>query len=148
MLLVATGFGLGHSPVMPGTVGTLLALPIFFAMREAGLDQGAQIAVAVALVAACVPVCTAAEKAIGTKDPPRIVCDEYASFLLVLACAPTGEYDWAYWAGAFVLFRSLDIAKPWPLATAQRLSGGWGIMADDLLAAAGALLVVWLFGLV
>jgi len=141
VLLAATGLGSGYSPAMPGTVGTLWAFPLYYAMHSAGWTVEAQLPVAVLLALACFPLSSAAERVIGSKDPSCVVCDEYASYLLVLVCVPHGV---AYWVGSFALFRALDIAKPWPLRLVQdRLGGGAGIMADDLLAALYTLVAVW-----
>ena len=141
-VLIATGFGIGRMPAMPGTFGTLWAIPIFAAMQAAGLSMMVQLALAVLVAAICVPISTLAEKAIGGKDPGCIVCDEYASFLLVLVCVPE---SYQYWIGSFLLFRLFDIAKPWPIRIAQnRLKSGLGIVADDLLAALYTITIAWI----
>lgn len=139
--LVAVGFGAGYFPKMPGTVGTLLGIPMFLAMRGAELGRPAEALLAAGLAAVCLPVCSRAERLVGRTDPSCIVCDEYSAFLLVLVLSPDGP---AYWVGAFVLFRALDIAKPWPIgAVERRLSGGAAIMADDLVAGLAALCALW-----
>lgn len=139
--LLAVGFGAGYFPVAPGTAGTLLGLAAFLALRSAELGLLAELLVAVGLVAVCVPACTKAERLIGRSDPSCIVCDEFSAFLLVLVLSPAGPL---YWAGAFLLFRALDIAKPGPIgAVEKRLDKGAAVMADDLLAGAVTLCAVW-----
>jgi len=82
----------------------------------------------------------------GLDDPGCVVCDEVAAFAIVFAMTPV---TWATAVVGFVWFRVFDIAKPWPIRRLERLPGGWGIMADDLLAgvfAAAALQgTLWLF---
>jgi phosphatidylglycerophosphatase A len=60
-----------------------------------------------------------------------VVCDEIAAFAIVFALTPV---TWMTAAVGFAWFRVYDIAKPWPISRLERLPGGWGIMADDLLA--------------
>jgi phosphatidylglycerophosphatase A len=68
---------------------------------------------------------------VGLEDPGCVVCDEVAAFAIVFAMTPV---TWTTAAIGFVWFRLFDIAKPWPIRRLERLPGGWGIMADDLLA--------------
>ncbi len=116
-------------------------------------------------VLAGVWVCSEAEKILGLRDPGCIVLDE----ILAVPVAGFGWMGWhrlrdgdaAVWLGegfggliwtlaVFVLFRFFDIVKPWPVGASQRLPGGWGVMADDLFAAAYAGLLIflgaWLLG--
>lgn len=143
---VATGLGFGFSPWMPGTVGAIWGLPLAFAVAHLALP-----AEQLAAIAACflvgVPICAVAARASGgKKDPGAIVWDEIASFPIVfLGIAPqrlgVGDLaaaDWRLYAAGFVLHRIFDIAKPPPARQVERLPGGWGIMADDAMAAAMA----------
>lgn len=144
--LLATGFGSGLAPWMPGTVGTLAALPAAWLLTL--LPLGLQLLlVALAAVAGCW-LCGAAARAAGVHDHPAIVWDEFVG--LWLACIALPDGLWALPA-AFLLFRLLDIVKPWPIRLVdRRVGGGLGIMLDDLLAGAGAWLVLqgvaWLLG--
>jgi phosphatidylglycerophosphatase A len=137
--VLGTCFGAGLLPVMPGTWGSLAALACAWVIRSlwgvAGLAAAAVIAFAVGYWAA-----GTLAKASGVKDPGMIVIDEVAAQWLVLLPAPLNPLSYA---AAFVLFRIFDIWKPWPVRWAdRRFSGGLGIMLDDLLAAAYAVLVL------
>lgn len=151
-LFLATGFGFGLSPKMPGTVGTLWGLPLAFAIAHLG-GLAWQLAAIVACFVVGAPICASAARLLGKKDPGAVVWDEIAALpIAFLGVAPerlgvgdASAGDWRIYVAAFVLFRIFDIAKPPPVGTAERLPGGWGIMADDTLAA--ALACVCLHGL-
>ena len=140
--LLAFGLGTGLSPVAPGTVGSLLALPIAWATLDAGLYW--QLATAAFLVVAGVWICGESARRIGVHDHGGIVWDEIAGMYLVLLVAPPTIAGWALSFGAFRLF---DIVKPWPIRDLDhRISGGLGIMLDDLAAALYAALIVATYG--
>ena len=136
---VALGFGTGLVPVAPGTAGTALGFLLFWLLAWAPL--WGQLLLLAALFALGVWVCQVTAPALGGRDPGAIVWDETVAFALVLQVAPrsfTGFF------AAFVLFRLFDIWKPFPVSWADRhVHGGFGIMLDDLLAAAYAMLVLW-----
>lgn len=132
---VAYGMGAGLSPLAPGTVGSLVAIPLAvpLLMLPPFLFWSAWLA-AFAVGTYCSAVTS--EK-LGHKDPGGIVCDEIVAMWLVLACVPRHPL---WWLAGFALFRLFDIVKPWPIrALERRVGGGAGIMLDDLLAAAYAL---------
>ncbi len=132
--LLAFGFGTGLSPKAPGTVGTLLGLLLAFPLMGVPLWAGALI-VAVAF-AAGIPICGRTARDLGVHDHGGIVFDEFVGIWFVLLLVPA---HWAWWLAAFVAFRFFDIAKPWPIGWLDRhLTGGFGIMLDDLVAAAYA----------
>ena len=135
---VATGFGAGLSPVMPGTIGTLWGSPLAWAVAQIP-SVGLQIAVCIALTLLAVPICAAAEKLLGKgKDPGCIVADEYLTLPIVYLGLPFTP--WVLLSG-FVLHRIFDITKPPPIRQLQSLRGGVGIVIDDLAAALLALAV-------
>ncbi len=135
---IATGFGAGLSPVMPGTVGTLWGLPLSWAVAQLPA-LGFQIAACVALALLAVPICAAAEKQLGKgKDPGCIVADEY--FTLPICYLGLPFTPWVVLSG-FVLHRIFDITKPPPIRQLQNLKGGVGIVIDDFFAALLALSV-------
>jgi len=128
---IASGFGIGLSPVAPGTMGSLTALlPWWFYLQHATL------AVQLAIIGAAfvVGVFTAnwvIEKT-GVQDPSVVVWDEFIGQWIALLLAPAG---WMWMALGFGLFRLFDIWKPWPVRWADRkLHGGVGAMLDDVLA--------------
>ena len=134
--LIATGFGLGLLPLMPGSWGSLAALPCAWAIRSLGGTAALAAAAAFAFAIGCWTSEKVA-RASGQPDPGFIVIDEVAAQWLVLLAAPL---DWRAFAAAFLLFRIFDIAKPWPARLVERrVAGGLGIMLDDIVAAPYAL---------
>jgi len=128
--LIGQGFGTGRSPWAPGTVGTLPGLVLAWFLWNAGPVLYLVIMTMVVMIAIWVSGRTA--DLLGVHDDPRIVIDEIAGILVTLALVPPSVP--ALLAG-FVLFRVLDISKPPPISTIdQRLRGGFGIVADDVVA--------------
>lgn len=137
---LATGFGLGYSPVASGTVGSLPGVLLVWALSAMHVPLAAQIVLAVVLSLLAIPVCGHAEDVLGRKDDGRIVADEYFTFLICVLGIPWMEHPW-FLAVAFVVNRVMDIIKPPPARQSQSLSGGLGIVLDDVLACGYALLV-------
>jgi len=137
--LIATGGGIGLLPLMPGTWGSLAALPCAWAISA--LAGGAALAAAAILAFALGSWAAAVvAQASGAEDPGFIVVDEVAAQWLVLVAAPL---DWRAYLAAFLLFRVFDIVKPWPVrAIERRVAGGVGIMLDDVAAALYAILLL------
>jgi phosphatidylglycerophosphatase A len=139
VVLIATAGGIGLLPLMPGTWGSLAALPCAWAISalvgRAGLAAAAVLVFALGIWAA-----DAVARASGAEDPGFIVVDEVAAQFLVLVATPL---DWRAYLAAFLLFRVFDIRKPWPVrAVERRVAGGVGIMLDDLAAALYAILLL------
>ena len=123
----------------PGTFGTLLAFPIFWAAGPR-LEPAAYLACLVALFMIGVWACDVTGRALGTPDHGGMVSDETVAFLLVLFFTPIEGYWQAF---AFLTFRLFDILKPPPIRYYETLlKGGWGVMIDDVLAAFYTLLVL------
>ncbi|MCP5279249.1 MAG: phosphatidylglycerophosphatase A [Thiobacillus sp.] len=131
---LALGFGAGLSPKAPGTVGTLVAFPLFWLLLESPFFWGW-----VALfLAVGIWACGVTGRALGVHDHGGIVWDEVAAFLLVLPFAPL---SWFGYVLAFALFRLFDIWKPFPIGWLDaRVKGGLGVMLDDVLAAVYSIL--------
>ena len=139
---IALGFGVGLSPHAPGTAGTLVAIQIA-ALLWAFAGDAAFIAVVGVLLALGVWASTVTGRNLGVPDHGAIVWDEVVAFLLVLYFV--GD-DFLRIAVAFALFRFFDIVKPPPIRQLDAaLKNGFGVMADDILAAGYTLLVfaVW-----
>ena len=139
---LAFGFGAGLSPKAPGTVGTLWG--VLLAFLTAGLGWAVELAIAVVLCVVGIWICGESSRRLGVHDHGGIVWDEIAGAYLVFLPLPR---TWPWLAAGFVLFRVLDIVKPWPIRELDhRLHGGLGIMLDDvvagLIAAAALLLLV------
>jgi len=135
---VAFGFGAGLAPAAPGTFGTLLGWAIGAALG--GVHPGLVLLAAVLCFAIGVWACEVTGRHLGVADHGSLVWDEVTAFLLILAIVPR---ELAWQAAAFVAFRFFDIAKPPPIRYCERrYGGGFGVMFDDLVAAAYALLVL------
>ena len=137
---LAFGLGAGLVPKMPGTAGTVLALPLYYAV--VGLSLWAQWALFVLLFGGGIWLCGRAGRALGSADDGGIVLDEIAAFYVVLLCTPAGFW---WQAAAFILFRFFDMTKPPPIGWLDKnLGGGFGVMIDDIAAALLTLLLLFL----
>ena len=129
--LLAFGFGSGLSPFAPGTMGTLVAIPFIFVLKSLG-TTGFWIALLLLFLLG-VWVCDRVSLKLGVHDHGGIVWDEMVGYWLTMAFVPL---QWQWLLAAFVLFRFFDIIKPWPIGQIDRkVSGGFGIMIDDIVAA-------------
>ncbi|MBK9090897.1 MAG: phosphatidylglycerophosphatase A [Holophagales bacterium] len=138
--LLATGFGSGLLPGAPGTWGSLLAVVLGEGLFQA-VGLGGVTGLAAVSVLVGVPVSGRVATLRGLKDPGEIVVDEIAGQAIALAglhavlpAAASAPLRWVLVVVAFGLFRAFDILKPGPVNRLQSLPGGWGVMADDLLA--------------
>jgi phosphatidylglycerophosphatase A len=143
ILLLAAGFGVGYVPGLPGTLGTALGLVVSFGLLSAGVGWVAYALVTLALLAIGVPICGWAARRLGRADPSLVVWDELASVPIVFLLVPW-QPNRAWWVllVGFAAHRFFDILKPWPIRCLERLPGGWGIVADDVVAAAFAQVVL------
>jgi len=137
--VIALGAGAGLIPGAPGTAGTLLAFPLYWALAKYFTAPTLLALLALGFVLG-MWACGRTGRALGASDPGAIVWDEIVAFMLVLFFTPAG-YLWQ--AVAFLLFRLFDILKPPPIHYFDRkLKNGFGVMFDDLLAAFYTLLVL------
>jgi len=130
-VFLATCGYVGYAPVAPGTFGSAAGLAIFALVRASGSTY-VELATIVVLFAVGVWSGTEAEHHFGGVDPGPIVLDEVVGMLITLALLPVNPM------GAFVgfiVFRALDVVKPWPSGRFERIPGGLGVMADDGMAA-------------
>lgn len=130
---IATVFGCGRFPVAPGTFGSLPGLLAAWGLWKAA-GPWAVVAGAAVVAAAGAWAAGRAARLWGTEDPGAVVVDEVAGQMVALFFVAPSP---AALAASFLLFRAMDIVKPWPASKLERLPGGSGIMADDL--AAGAI---------
>jgi phosphatidylglycerophosphatase A len=137
-VFVATCGYLGYVPVAPGTFGSLAGLVVLAAIRATGSAQ-IEFGVIALLFAVGVWGSGVAERHFARTDPGCVVIDEVVGMLLTVAFLPVGVWGAAV---AFLVFRVFDIIKPWPARQFERLHGGLGIMADDVMAAVYGNLVV------
>ena len=141
---IALGFGAGLAPKAPGTFGTLVAFPIYWALATV-VPPLAIAFVAIPLFFVGVWACDRTGRDLGVSDHGSMVWDEIVAFLLLLAMASwTGLVilDWRAQLLAFALFRVFDIWKPFPIREMERrVKGGMGVMIDDVVAAIYAYVV-------
>ena len=130
ILFLSSGCLLGNMPFAPGSFGTLAGLPICWLLS--GIDPWISFILILLTVPFAVWIAGEAEKILGKKDPGAIVIDEIVGMALTLAGLPFN----ATTAGlGFILFRALDITKPFPIRFLERrFKGGTGIVLDDMAA--------------
>lgn len=141
---LAFGFGSGLAPKAPGTFGTLMAVPLWYVMS--GLSPlSYTLMLVVTFIVGCY-FCHKTSADMGVHDHGGIVWDEFVGYWITMAFMPV-----TWWSAllGFALFRLFDIWKPWPIKLADsKVSGGFGIMIDDVLAGIYAWIVMYLvFGL-
>jgi phosphatidylglycerophosphatase A len=127
--VIATGLGSGYAPIAPGTAGSLVGLLLFWPM--AGVPFVWLAAAIVALFFVGVVAATAVATQVGLHDPGIVVVDEVIGMWVTLALVPFTPLTAAL---GFLLFRLMDIVKPFPARDLEHLPGGWGIVADDVMA--------------
>ena len=133
--LLSLGFGSGLAPVAPGTFGTLAAVPLYLLIAQLALPY--YLAIVALGFAAGVYLCSYTSAALGVHDHGGIVWDEFVGFWITMIAVPV---TWQWIVAGFVLFRVFDIVKPWPVKIADtKMTGGLGIMLDDVLAGLYAL---------
>ena len=128
-LALSTWFGTGLLPGVPGTFGTLAAVPLTLALSSLTIRQKAIVLVIIVIVAIWSSGRT--QDMLGKKDPSEVVIDEVAGFVLTMLLLPSTSL--AFILG-FTLFRFFDILKPFPIRHLERIRSGFGIVFDDLLA--------------
>lgn len=128
-LFLATWFGVGLVPMVSGTFGTLAAVPLVLLLGHFG-EWYAVFALAAVIVVA-IWASGRARELLDRTDPSEVVIDEVAGFLVTMLLLPASLINVGL---GFILFRIFDILKPWPVRQSERLEGGFGIVADDLLA--------------
>lgn len=128
--LLMTGF----IPYAPGTAGSIIAMIVYFILPSEWFQTSPAIFILIPvyfiILLITIPILTQAEKILG-KDDRRIVLDEFMGFFLAVLFLPRSIMIIFL---AFILFRVYDIFKPVPVNLLQKLPGGWGILADDLMA--------------
>lgn len=143
--LIATFFGVGYAWPGPGTYASAITVLLWVAAAR-GLSAfwvlPTAVAVSLAITLAGIPVSTVVARESGRKDPGFVVIDEVAGQMIAMIGAPL---NWKYLLASFILFRSFDIVKPFPLRRLEHLPTGTGIMMDDVGAGLYALVLVHLW---
>jgi phosphatidylglycerophosphatase A len=135
--LIATGFGSGYSPFAPGTAGSAVGLLLFWPLALAPVAW--QVGLTAAVCAAGVAAASHLARSLGIEDPGVVVIDEVVGMWVTLLFLPLTPFTAAV---GFFAFRAMDVWKPWPARQLEHLHGGWGIMADDVMAGVYANLLV------
>lgn len=136
--LFSFGLGVGLSPVAPGTLGTLLAVPIYLVLASFSAVVYLLFVITLFIVGCWTSGRTS--RTLGVEDHPGIVIDEIVGYLVTMLFVPL---HWYWVIAGFVLFRIFDIWKPWPISVIdRRVKGEVGIMLDDLLAAVYSLVLL------
>jgi len=143
-LLFATGFGVGYSPVAPGTMGTLLAVPIYFFLSTIPFPLYELTLVTFFFLSSWIS--QKAEKYFGGRDDPRIVIDEVMGFCITMLWVPRTAL---FIMMGFILFRVFDILKPFPIRRLEKVwKGGFGVVLDDVAAGIYANIILHLIHLI
>ncbi len=129
ILLMATGFGVGYSPFVPGTLGTLCAIPIYYFLSEIPFPLYEIMLAGFFFLSVWVTEKTGS--IFGKKDDPRMVIDEMMGFFVTMLWIPKTTL-WIIIG--FILFRFFDILKPPPIRWMEGLKGGYGVVLDDVIA--------------
>jgi len=129
-LWIASGGYTGYARIAPGTVGSFVGLLLYLPI--AGSQVVAQLAVIGIVLGLGVWASDQAEKVLKIVDPRPVVIDEIVGMWISVLFVP---HKISYFLSAFLLFRLFDVVKPFPAKQAEHLRGGWGIMADDVIAA-------------
>jgi len=143
-LILATGFGVGYAPFAPGTLGTLIAIPVYLLLSA--ISSPVYELTLISFFFLSVWVSEYAEKHFGKTDDQRIVIDEVVGFLVTMLWIPKTA---SFILIGFILFRFFDILKPFPIRHLERrLKGGWGVVLDDVMAGVYANVVLQIVRLI
>ena len=141
-LVLATGFGVGYSPVAPGTLGTLIAIPVYYFLSA--IPSPIYEITLIGFFFLSVWISENAEIFFGKKDDQRIVIDEMIGFLITMLWVPKVTH---FIVIGFFLFRLFDILKPFPIRRLEGgLKGGFGVVLDDVIAGVYANIILHLVG--
>lgn len=137
---IATGVYVGYTPIVPGTVASLVTIPLYLILNQ--LPGIAYLAIIILLFLVGVKATNEVERVIGQQDPSIVVVDEIVGYLIALFLLPK-----TFWVivGGFFVFRLFDIFKPFGIRKVDRNPklGGFGVMADDALAGIYSNLTLW-----
>jgi len=138
VIFLATGFFIGTVPFAPGTFGSIIGLPIVFLLSRLNLPLS--VSFILLFIFFAIGIASAAEKILNQKDPAKIVIDEIAGIMVTFAGLP---FNLTTAIAGFIVFRALDILKPFPIRVLERkLLGGSGVVLDDVLAGIYANLIL------
>lgn len=147
---IATLFGIGNSPIFPGTLGAFFGT-LFYASIANRFSYLEMLCVTLFMLLLAIIICDIAEREIGEKDPSEVILDEFVVMPIVffgtnIFLAEKICRGWVLLAG-FLIFRLFDIIKPFGIKSTQSLSGGVGVVIDDVVAAIYSNIVITLIGI-
>ena len=138
VMFLATGFFVGTVPFAPGTFGSIIGLPLVFLLSRINLLLS--VAYILLFILFAIGIASATEKILNQKDPAKIVIDEIAGIMVAFTGLP---FNLKTVIAGFVIFRVFDILKPFPIRSLERrVSGGSGVVLDDVLAGVYANLIL------
>jgi len=137
VIFLATGCYVGYSPLIPGTTGTLVAIPIYFFLSR--LSPLYYIAILLGSIYIAIWASDGAEVLLQSRDCRHIVIDEMVGFLVAMFMVPPTLRNILL---GFFLFRALDIIKPFPIRALEGWRGGYGVVLDDIVAGVYTNLVI------
>ncbi len=140
ILAIGTGLGVGYSPFIPGTIGSLWGVILYLLIWAVFPGFLSQAAVLIIILGAGIWISGKCEEYLKVKDSSRIVIDEVGGFLMSMLFFP---FSWRFLIIGFILFRLFDMIKPFKIDRIGKLPKGWGVMLDDLGAGVLANLVLW-----
>lgn len=144
LYFIAFGLGSGISPIAPGTIATLVAIPFYLLLRL--LSWPHYLLFVVFFIIFSSWLSDKISKATHTHDHPGMCIDEFAGFFVTMIYAPSG-LPWIVLG--FILFRLFDIWKPWPIRYIdEKIDNGWGMILDDVVAGLFAMLIIQLLAAV
>lgn len=142
IVALASGLGAGYSPVAPGTVGSLVAIPLVLLLLPLPVTTYLVTAITFGFFACW--VADEATRYYQQKDAPQIVIDEIAGMLFVFVGQ---DPNWLTIVTGYSLFRAMDIWKPWPCRWIDKnLHNGTGVVLDDIIAGVYANILLWVLG--
>jgi len=137
ILLLATGFGVGFSPLVPGTMGTLVAIPLYLILSSIPSPVYEWTVITFFFLASWIS--DRAQTYWGKKDDQRIVIDEIMGFFIAMMWMPRKA---TFMIIGFFIFRFFDILKPPPIRRLEKVGGGYGVVLDDVMAGVYANIVL------
>jgi phosphatidylglycerophosphatase A len=138
-VFIATCAHVGYAPVAPGTWGSVFGLVIYYLVRRQG-STAVELAVIALITVIGLWAATEAEHYFGGIDPGPVVIDEVIGMLITLALHPVNVLGAVL---GFLIFRVLDVIKPWPARRLELLPGGFGVVFDDVMAGVYGNLLMW-----
>jgi phosphatidylglycerophosphatase A len=144
IVILATGFGVGYSPIAPGTLGTLITIPVYYFISA--IPSPIYELTLITFLFLSSWISGQAQNYLGKQDDPRIVIDEMMGFLITMIWLPKTIF---FVVAGFFLFRFFDILKPFPIRRIEkRWRGGYGVVLDDVLAGIYANIILQLICLI